>query len=535
MVMWSASETEGIVRSSHFQRDLLVFANRPKNWNEILRRTASRFPDKEALVMDESRISYREMLEVTEFIASHLYHDHGIRKGDRVAVLLGNCIEYPLLFFACSRIGAITILLNTRLGNKELEYLLEQSKPKILFTNTEFATNVENFNLASIKFIVGDDRGFHSFVDLCVQIDSAPSIDINEEDPLYIMYTSGTTGIPKGAVGSHLGTIHSVICYHRIFKTTESDRSLDAVPLFHVTGLMGQLLHMVFIGGTNVLMKRFKAPEFNRLLSEENITFSFNVPTVYVMMMSDPSFDLYSYETVKILAYGGAPMSPQTIKQLKKAFHGVRLHNAYGATETSSPTTVMPSGYQEKKITSVGLPIPVIEVKIVDSQGEVCPPLQVGELWIKGPNVVSGYWENEEANRHSFAGDYWRSGDLALMDEDGFIYIMDRMKDMINRGGEKIFSVEVENVLYSHPKVLEAAVVGIPDEVFGEQVKAVVVTKEGERLTALEIQQFLKGFLADYKVPKVVEFWKELPRNPGGKVIKSLLKDTYSIEQERSS
>jgi len=273
-------------------------------------------------------------------------------------------------------------------------------------------------------------------------------------------------------------------------------------------------------------MRRFKAERFIRLLSEEKITFTFNVPTIYVMMMSHPSFREYSYPSLRILAYGGAPMSTHTIEQLRREFPGVQLHNAYGATETTSPTTVMPIGYQEKKPASVGYPIPVVEIKIVNERGETCKPGEVGELWIKGPNVVSGYWENEEANRKSFHGEYWCSGDLAMMDEEGFVYIMDRLKDMINRGGEKVFSVEVENVLYQHPKVLEAAVVGIPDPVFGEVVKAVIVPKQETTVTAEEIKQFVRENLADYKVPAVVEFCSELPRNPGGKVLKNLLRES---------
>jgi len=529
--MWTEKQTRGIQRETHFGRDVLVYAERPQNVFAMLENTVRRFPDNEALVMGERRLTYREMGRLVENIAGHLYHRHGVRKGDRLALLLGNGIEFALLFFACARIGAIAVPLNTRLNSKELVFMLQQSGSSLLFTDDEFAYLVqhaeESVPSLTAKFIAGGEReGFLPYQPLESPAEAAPQIPVHEDDPLYIMYTSGTTGLPKGAVGSHIGVIHSVLCYNRIFGTTSNDRSLDAVPLFHVTGLIGQLLHMVYVGGANVLMRRFKADRFIRLLSEENITFTFNVPTIYVMMMAHPNFHDYKYPSLRILAYGGAPMSTQTIEQLQREFPGVRLHNAYGATETSSPTTVMPAGYQEKKARSVGLPIPVVEVKIVDENGRLCQPGEVGELWIKGPNVVPEYWNNPEANGKSFVDGYWRSGDMAMMDEDGFVYIMDRLKDMINRGGEKVFSVEVENVLYQHPKVLEAAVVGIPDAVFGEVVKAVIVPKEGTTITVDEIKQFVKEHLADYKVPAVVEFCGELPRNPGGKVLKNLLRES---------
>lgn len=527
--MWSEMETTGVVREPHFNRNVLVYADRPKNVNDLLQRTASQFSEREALVMYNRRLTYKEMLEFVEHIASRLYYDYGVRKGERVAILLGNCIEYALIFFACSRIGAIAVPLNTRLVVKEIQFMLKQSDCSMIVTDIEFAVKVEGNDSISTKFIVGGEQeGFIPFDRLCSSTKTVPFIEIDEEDPLYIMYTSGTTGVPKGAVGSHLGVIHSVMSYSRIMRTTEEDRSLDAVPLFHVTGLVGQLIHMVYVGGTNVIIKRFRSAEFIQVLSEEKITFTFNVPTVYVLLLSDPSFHNYRYDTVRILAYGGAPMSPHTIQQLKKEFPGVHLHNAYGATETTSPCTVTPLGYLEHKMSSVGMPIPVIEVKIVNHNGETCATSEVGELWVKGPNVVREYWNNKEANDKSFVGDYWCSGDIAMIDEDGFVSIMDRAKDMINRGGEKIFSIEVENILLSHPNVLEVAIVGIPDHIFGEQVKAVIVAKPGAMIDEAEIQNFAKLHLADYKIPRVIEFCSELPRNPGGKVLKNLLRNAVS-------
>jgi long-chain acyl-CoA synthetase len=251
----------------------------------------------------------------------------------------------------------------------------------------------------------------------------------------------------------------------------------------------------------------------------------FNVPTIYIMMMAHSDFSLNSYSKVNCIAYGGAPMSSETIYRLRKYFPNSYLHNAYGATETSSPATIMPQVFKETKIDSVGLPVPVGEMVVVNDMDERCLPGEVGELLIKGPMIVEGYWNNEAANQTSFMNGFWRSGDLAKIDEDGFVYIVDRKKDLINRGGEKIFSIEVENVLYNHPKVLEAAVVGVPDSLFGEVVKAVIVPKVDETIEEQEIRDFVAERLANYKVPKLVEFVSELPRNPAGKIVKTALRN----------
>lgn len=525
--MWSNNEIEGIKRENHFDRDVKVFRDRPNHLNDMFSKTVEVFPDHEAIVMNDTRLSYKQMWEITENIAGNLYHNFNVRKGDRVALLLGNCLEFSLLFFACAKLGAILVPLNTRLAKKEISFMIQQSAAAMIFVDDEFISNVDEEDSASLKdqFIVGGEKnGFLPYELLEKESKPFPNTEISEDDPLYIMYTSGTTGMPKGAIGTHIGVLHSIISYERIFNTSDKDRSLNTVPLFHVTGLIGQLLHMVYVGGTNVLMRRYKAEAFNKILSEEKITFTFNVPTIYVMMMAHPSFKKYDYEALRIIAYGGAPMSPQTIYQLKKEFPKAELHNAYGATETSSPATVMPKGYQEKKLSSVGLPIPVVEVKILDPDQKRCKPNEVGELWIKGPNIVPYYWNNENANQKSFIGGFWSSGDMAMMDEDGFIYIMDRIKDMINRGGEKIFSVEVENILYSHPNILEAAVVGVPDEIYGERVKAVIVPKENTKLSESDVKKFVRDQLADYKTPEIIEFCDQLPRNPGGKILKSKLK-----------
>ncbi|OLO42913.1 AMP-dependent synthetase [Alkalihalophilus pseudofirmus] len=522
--------------SQLFNRDVKVYSDRPKTISDMFESTVREYPQKEALVMGEVRQTYKQVNDIAITVAKNLFYNYEIKKGDRIAVLAENCLEFVHVVLACAKLGAVIVPLNSRLSEKEITFMLNHSGSKILITENDYYQKLksvhESKQLKSTKvfFILDDfeaDSSSTAKSYACLNANmgekSFPKVEIEETDPLFIMYTSGTTGTPKGAIGSHVGIIHSALNYKYVMNTNDSIRTMIAIPLFHVTGLIGQLIHMFLVGGTSVILKRYRTEDYLKTMETEKISFLFNVPTIYVMLLSSPHFKKDAYNDVSIIAYGGAPMSYETIHQLRKEFPNSRLHNAYGATETSSPTTIMPIYYPDAKANSVGLPVPVAEVKIVNEQGDQLQTNEVGELLIKGPMVIEGYWDNLEANKNSFENGYWKSGDLAMIDDDGYVYIMDRKKDMINRGGEKIYSAEVENVLYGHPGVLEAAVVGIPDKLFGEQVKAYIVKKSGFSVTPEDIQTYLSDKLADYKIPKEVEFLNELPRNPGGKVLKTLL------------
>lgn len=528
--MRSREVDQMICKETVFDREVFVFKKRPHSILQMLEETTKKFPDHVALVAKGHRETYAELLCRVKNIAANLQAVYHIKKGDRVGLFLNNCPEFIYSVLACATIGAIVVPLNTRIAKKDATFMLDHAQVKLLITEREFAEMVkevtdERQHVEGIILIDGDSFGWGSFSSLVDnKAQMLPRVEVEETDPLFIMYTSGTTGTPKGAIGSHIGAIHSSLNYQSVLKTDDQTKTLIAVPLFHVTGLIGQFLHMVCVGGTSVLMKRYKTEEYIKTMVEEDITFLFNVPTIYVMMMSHSLFKQYSYPAVQTIAYGGAPMSYNTIYQLRSVFKNVKLHNAYGATETSSPTTIMPGDYSDEKLKSVGLPVPVAELKVVNEAGEACVVEEVGELLIKGPMVVEGYWNNTIENKVNFTEGYWKSGDLAMLDRDGFVYIMDRQKDMINRGGEKIFSAEVENVLYEHPAVLEAAVIGIADQMFGELVKAYIV-KENQSVTKEQIVAFLSTKLAAYKVPTEIEFLDKLPRNPGGKIIKQQLKE----------
>jgi len=261
------------------------------------------------------------------------------------------------------------------------------------------------------------------------------------------------------------------------------------------------------------------------LMEKEKITFFIGVPTMYIMMLSRPEFKNFDLRHWRIGAYGGSIMPDSTIVQLTETLPNLRLFNSYGATETTGSSTALPSQYARSHAKSVGIPFPTVECKIMDEQGREVPRGTIGEIWLKGPNVVKGYWNNPQATAAEITDGFWHSGDIGCVDEEGLIYLKDRKKDLINRGGEKIFSIELENVIFSHPKVEEVAVVGVPDELFGEQVKAVIVPKEGVTVEGDEIRNYVRDRLADFKVPKYVSIVRELPRNPGGKVIKAKLRE----------
>jgi len=287
------------------------------------------------------------------------------------------------------------------------------------------------------------------------------------------------------------------------------------------------LIAPVLSGAPVIFMNKFHTEDALQLIQKERITTTVSVITVYWLMLNHKNFDQYNLSSLREILYGGSPAAEGVIKQMKEKLPGVLIHNGYGLTETHAYDTHLMDKDSLSHIQSVGQILPLVAMRVVDSEGRDVPMGEAGELLIKGCKVIRGYWNKPEANKNSFTNGWFHTGDIARIDRDGYVYIVDRLKDMINRGGEKIFSIEVENVLYSHSKILEAAVFGTPDEVFGEQVKAAVVMKPGQSLSEEEVRSFCAKKLADYKVPKGVVFLEELPRNPAGKVVKGQLRQAF--------
>ena len=512
-----------------------VFVNRPKTINQIFQDTVDKYGEKDAVVTENENFTYLQLDEISNRIASNLQNAYGVEKGERVAVLIGNGIDFPLSVLACSKIGAIMVPVNVKLSPDEIHFILGHSKPKILIYENEFKEKITaiyqmDSSVLPRQEFVFEIGGSNTFSKLLKATKDPYQSNVNEEDSAYILYTSGTTGRPKGAVLSHINIIHSVINYANVFETDSTIKTAIAVPMFHVTGLVGQLFHMFYVGGTVYSIRRYQNEEYIHKVLEYQINFLFNVPTIFLMMFTSKEFQIGSFDFVKKVAFGGAPFYQQTFQLLKKAFPNATLHNAYGATETTSPATLMPVNYPNSKISSVGKAVKVAEIKVMNLLGEECQPGESGELYIKGPMVIKEYWDNISANLSSFSEGFWKSGDIGIVDEEGYFYIQDRIKDMINRAGEKIFSIEVEDVLKNHPLVEEAAVIGVPDPIFGEKVKAFIVGRDLTEKHFLEIKQHCLYHLAKFKVPEEFKILESLPRNASGKILKNNLKDSGGVK-----
>lgn len=509
-----------------------AYRERPASLVETLQRSANTFPNKVALVHGKDRITYAQLRQKVNDVASTLKHIYGIGKGDTVGLLLMNGIPFVISMYATLQIGAIAVPLNTKLKSDELYYMLDDANAKVVITNEEWWPQIavikDKLNVKAF-FVTSNQvpEGTISFASLLNNASSKFIFEeISEDDPAFIMYTSGTTGRPKGALISHRNMVHTCLNYTYCYRLTSDDSTLIAVPVFHITGLAAQLMTFIYLGGKTVLMPMFQPNQFLQLLEKEKITHVIASPTVYVMTLMEEDYLNYDVSNWRVCAFGGAPMPAETLQALKSWVPELELHNTYGLTETTSPATIMPDEHQHRKVQSVGVPTPVTEAKVVDpATRRELSTNEVGELLFKGPMVIGKYWNNEKATKETIIDGWLATGDLASIDEEGFITIMDRIKDMINRGGEKIYSVEVEDVLYSHPSILEAAIVGVEDQKYGEVVKACVVVKPREEsLTEYAVKEWIAERLAKYKVPAYVEFLEQLPRNPNGKVIKTALR-----------
>ncbi len=505
----------------------LVYADRPKSLSELLSNTVASYGELEAILCADQRLTYKQVGSWVENASSNLYHRYGIRKGDRVALMLRNGWEFAICFFALVKLGAIAVPLNIAYKGEEVTFQINDSGSKMVMVDSEFYEVIAEIReeLREVKHlcIVGSDE-FRELVEK--REHPEVSLQVDEMDSAVIMYTSGTTGRPKGAVLSHRGIINEAICVSETLGwQAKKDKNLCPVPLFHVTGLVMNLCGSIYAGIPIVFMKRFNAVDAIKIIDGEKITTIIGVPTILWLILNAQEFDQYNLSSLRCFAGGGSATPEELLNTLSVKLPGAEMCPGYGLTEACGMTaTTLSLDEALRHKGSVGRSIPLIEAKVIDNFGKDLPHGEPGELVVRGCTTFKGYWNNPEATRKAIVEGWVHTGDVATMDEEGYIYVLDRIKDMINRGGEKIWSLEVENVLYRNPKVLEAAVVGVPDPIFGEEVKAVIVLRPGEEATPEEIQEFCSRYLAKFKIPKFVEFRSHLPRNPAGKVIKGELK-----------
>jgi acyl-CoA synthetase (AMP-forming)/AMP-acid ligase II len=502
-------------------------------------------PDRDFLVFEGQRRGYAKTNERINRLA-HALEKMGIQKSDCVGMLHVNCPQYVEVYFAAAKLGAIFVPLNFRAKTDELSYMINHAEIRVLFAADRYMEMVNAMleKLTTVEQCIAvdekqDERPFYE--DL---ISSSPSENfpgnIEDEDMTILMYTAGTTGRPKGVPLRHSDFTSYVLENVDPADPEVKERNLLTVPLYHVAGMQAMLAG-VYGGRTLVLMRQFEVKEWMRTIQAERVSRAMLVPTMLKWVIDDPDFDKYDLASLRVVTYGAAPMPFEVIKKAIEKMPWVHFFNAFGQTETASTITVLgPDDHriegtqaeQEKKLkrlaSSIGRPLPDVKVKIVDREGHELAPLEVGEILAKGSRVMSGYWGEDEKTKQVLTDDGWlRTGDKGWMDEEGYIFLAGRGDDMIIRGGENISPQEVEDVLYAHPKVEEAAVIGLADEEWGQKVCAVVVLKEGQESTEEELIEFCKSKLAGFKQPRSVVFVEALPRNPMGKVLKKKLRQQY--------
>jgi long-chain acyl-CoA synthetase len=521
---------------------------------------AKAYGAREFVVYDDDRVSYAAFAKATAVFAQHLA-GLGVRKGDRVVIAMRNLPEWPVAFFAAVSLGAIATPLNAWWTGPELEYGLTDSGAKVAVLDAErferIAEHLHNCpDLAHIIVSREDDEIAHPKVqhlEAILGVPNAwaeladvplPATPIDADDPATIFYTSGTTGKPKGALASHRNITSNILAAgisgaRSCLRRGEAPAPLDpnapqrvtllSVPFFHATGCFAILSPTIIAGGKIVLMHKWDAVKAFQLIEKEKINTAGGVPTIAWQLIEHPrrgEFDLSSLESV---AYGGAPSAPELVKKIVETFPKSQPGNGWGMTETSATFTHHMAEDYENRPDSCGPAVPVCDMKIVGPDGQTLPPGEVGELWGKGPNVVIGYWNKPEATAETFVDGWVKTGDLAKIDAEGFCFIIDRAKDMLIRGGENIYCIEVENCLYEHPAVMDAGVVGIPHKTLGEEPAAVVTLKPGMTATEAELRAHVAERLAAFKVPVKVAFWHEtLPRNANGKILKAELKKVFA-------
>lgn len=491
-------------------------------------------PNKVALidtVGGNRRITYREWNRAANRMANWLSERFGVKKGDRVAVLAMNCVEYLDLWFACGKLGAILQTLNWRLTPAELAGLIVDASPAVLIYGREFSPQVNALQASGMTPAStvpleanGNERSAYSRAD-CADTPPAP-VELDWNDPWVICYTGGTTGLPKGAVLTHRAITANSVNTIVSWGLTPDDVTILNSPLFHTGGLNVFTAPLVHIGGTSIVCRGFDVDQVFDLIRDAGVTVFFGVPTMFIAMQQHLRWSEADFSRLKLVISGGAPC-PQPIFQ-KFWDRGIDFKTGYGLTEAGPNTFWLPPEDVRRKPGAVGFPLFHVDVKVVDEQGEPCGPEQVGELLIRGPHVCAGYWNRpEESARAIDAAGWLRTGDLARCDAEGYYTIVGRSKDMIISGGENIYPAEVESVLHAHPAVAEAALIGVPDEKWGEVGRAIVVTQKGSTLAADELAAFCQSRLARFKIPKSFVIVEALPKTAAGKIDKRALVQQY--------
>jgi acyl-CoA synthetase (AMP-forming)/AMP-acid ligase II len=503
---------------------------------QALRATAQKLPHKTAFVFKDQRRTYRQLEERVNRLANSLLAQ-GYKSGDPIAVLAFNCIEYYEILFALGLVGMVAVPVNFRLKAEEIRYVVNHGDARALiyescFRNT-FRDVRREFEQVTDYFVFNGpgDPGDEDYESLLAAASPAdPQVPVTETTTWYIGYTSGTTGRPKGAMRSQRSNM--LLAANNFYRVDQDTVTLLIMPIFHYNSITFGLVD-VYHGATTVIYPSggFNGREILEIIEKEKITFSSMVPTMYTMIFQVPDKDRFDTSSMKRLLTSSAPLMTKTKEQILEFFKGTELYEGYGATEIGGTTCLRPTD-QYRKVRSCGQANPFCRIKLINAEGHECAPGEVGELYTASPGLFEGYYKDPEKTAQAFMGEYATVGDMAMRDEEGYYYMVDRKNDMIISGGENIYPNEIDDLLSKHPKIFQVAVIGVPDEKWGEAVKAVVVLKAGEHLTESEVIAYCKAHLAGYKCPKTVEFWEALPINPMGKILKREIRRKYWSEKE---
>ena len=517
---------------------------------------------REYLVFEDERVSYGAHYKAVAHLARRLREDFGVQKGDRIAVVMRNYPQWAVGFWAALAIGAIATPLNSWWTGEELEYGLADSGAKVAIVDPEKLERIRDHlpKLTQLRTVLvargGDDEADPRIVSLEKLIGSAkawaslpdadiPAAEVGPDDDATIMYTSGTTGKPKGALATHRAIISNVFngmaCQSRHFvRQGQSPPARDplkdppripllAIPFFHATGAFSNLVPAIMNADKIVTMYKWDPGEALAIIEREKITMIGGVPAIAWQVLEHPDRDKFDLSSIQFVAYGGAPSAPELVATIKRRFPNGLASNGWGMTETCAASCVNFGKDYEVRPDSCGAAAPAMDFKIVGSNGATLGPNEVGELWVKGPNNCKAYWNKPEATAKTYIDGWVVTGDIGRIDEEGFVFLLDRAKDMLIRGGENIYCIEVESALYDHPAIMDAAVVGIPHKVLGEEVGAVVQVKPDMDVTADELRRFTAQKIAAFKVPVDIQIQREpLPRNANGKIMKSELRTRFA-------
>lgn len=511
------------------------------------------FPHQEAVVDDNRRLTYQQVGDRIEQLA-HGLTKLGLKQGDCISIIAPNHLEFYETYYAAAWLGLIANPINIRLSGSEIAYILNDAGSKLLLTHTRFAEPaleaIDKSEQVRHLIWVGPNgkregsRNEFAYEAFLAQSfgQAAAQCPVPEDQPAHLYYTSGTTGRPKGVVLTHRNVTTHAMAAIAEFQMSDDDIWFHVAPMFHLADAWATFA-VTLVGGRHVMLPEFEAAKVMAIVDKEQVTLSNLIPTMLNMMVNHPDVNNYNYSSLRLVLSGGAPIAPETVRQIMEIF-GCSYIQTYGLTETSPYVTISKlkahlSNLSEEKqraiISRTGREFLSVSLKIIDETGNEVPndDQTVGEVWVKGDTVTPGYWNRPEETEKAFQDGWFKTGDLAVIDREGYINIVDRKKDMIVTGGENVFSNEVEYVLYEHPAVLECAIIGVPDEKWGEAVKGVIVKSPGKDITEEELIAFVKERIGHYKAPKSIDFMNELPKTGSGKIMKRAIKARYWEDKDR--